>query len=312
MKAFARAIRPYSPGQYIAATDMGTSELDMAVFAHEIGDMRACTGKPSELGGIPHELGTTGYGVATATDLALEILNQAGNLGLDPKDARIAIQGFGNVGSFTAKFLDEMDYKIVAISDVSACVHDRERLDISRLMRGSREVADLRGITKYARGPADQIFEIPADIFVPAAISDAINERSVRRLLKSQVRMVVEAANIPTTKGAESVLEAHSVTTIPDVIVNAGGVIGSYVEHKGGTEKEAFDLIKYKITNNLRMVLGEAVHSDRSPRAIAEELAMARVRRAMLLRKGAIDVAREAFARRNLYEYGVLGGQPRQ
>jgi glutamate dehydrogenase (NAD(P)+) len=69
-------IRPYCPLQYIAATDIGTTELDMAIFAHEIGDMRACTGKPQELGGIPHELGTTGYGVAVALDSAMEALEK--------------------------------------------------------------------------------------------------------------------------------------------------------------------------------------------------------------------------------------------
>src|SRR6185312_16530272 len=76
MKSFAKMIRPYCPSQYIAATDVGTTELDMAVFAHEIGDMRACTGKPSELGGIPHELGTTGYGVTVALETALEVLSK--------------------------------------------------------------------------------------------------------------------------------------------------------------------------------------------------------------------------------------------
>ena len=76
IKSFAKMIRPYCPSQYIAATDVGTTELDMAVFAHEIGDMRACTGKPSELGGIPHELGTTGYGVSVALETTLEVLSK--------------------------------------------------------------------------------------------------------------------------------------------------------------------------------------------------------------------------------------------
>jgi hypothetical protein len=74
IKSFAKMIRPYCPSQYIAATDVGTTELDMAVFAHEVGDMRACTGKPAELGGIPHELGTTGYGVSVAFKVSLDLL----------------------------------------------------------------------------------------------------------------------------------------------------------------------------------------------------------------------------------------------
>ncbi len=74
MKSFAKMIKPYCPSQYIAATDVGTTELDMAVFAHEVGEMHACTGKPQELGGIPHELGTTGYGVSVALRSTIDFL----------------------------------------------------------------------------------------------------------------------------------------------------------------------------------------------------------------------------------------------
>ena len=87
MKSFAKMIRPYCPSQYIAATDVGTTELDMAVFAHEIGDMRACPGKPSELGGIPHELGTTGYGVSVALETTLEVLSK-----VEDESMRLAFQ----------------------------------------------------------------------------------------------------------------------------------------------------------------------------------------------------------------------------
>ncbi|MGB8936667.1 MAG: hypothetical protein WCC17_16360, partial [Candidatus Nitrosopolaris sp.] len=91
----------------------------MAIFAHEIGDMHACTGKPAELGGIPHELGTTGYGVATALETAIEVLEKLDSTKNLPSKGQIkvAIQGFGNVGSFTARFLDTAGIKVVAISD---------------------------------------------------------------------------------------------------------------------------------------------------------------------------------------------------
>src|SRR5918993_2997344 len=82
MKSFAKMIKPYCPSQYIAATDVGTTELDMAVFAHEIGDMHACTGKPQELGGIPHEIGTTGYGVSVALRTTLDFLKDIKRKGL--------------------------------------------------------------------------------------------------------------------------------------------------------------------------------------------------------------------------------------
>jgi glutamate dehydrogenase (NAD(P)+) len=106
MKSFAKMIRPYCPSQYIAATDVGTTELDMAIFAHEIGEMRTCTGKPSELGGIPHELGTTGYGVSVALQTALDILKDLKIIQLPQKSqTRVVIQGFGNVGYLLLDFL---------------------------------------------------------------------------------------------------------------------------------------------------------------------------------------------------------------
>ncbi len=99
---------------------------------HEIGDKKACTGKPVELGGIPHELGTTGYGIAIALDTALKLMTKFNLIDMDPKEVKIVIQRFGNVGTYTAKFLDELGYKIVAINDISACIYDRNGLNIPK------------------------------------------------------------------------------------------------------------------------------------------------------------------------------------
>ncbi|HVP23055.1 MAG TPA: Glu/Leu/Phe/Val dehydrogenase [Conexivisphaerales archaeon] len=300
VRAFARAIKPYVPNQYVGATDMGTSELEMAVFAHEVGDMKACTGKPSEIGGIPHELGTTGYGVAHATNLAVGLLNKLHKFNLDPREARVCIQGFGNVGSFTAKFLDEMGFKIVGISDVSCSMADPRGLDIPKIlneMKQSSMEPVLANLPSYSKAPRDDVFGVPCDIFIPAATSDVINDETVRQLLASKVRMVVEAANIPTTKEADAALHSAGVWVLPDLLVNAGGVIGSYVEYKGGTEKEAFDLIEYKISKNTEVVIQEVLGTGRSMRSVSEEIAQARVKRAMMLRKGDIDAARRIGSR---------------
>ncbi len=298
MRSFAKAIKPYVPLQYVAATDMGTTELDMAVFAHEIGDVRACTGKPMEMGGIPHELGTTGYGVAIATDLTLKTLHAYGTVNLEPEKATIAIQGFGNVGSFTAKFLDELGYKIVAIADITGCIYDPEGLDIPYIMKELQVRENIEKLSgKYEVLPKEKIFEVKADVFIPAATSDVINLETAPLLIKSGTKLVIEAANIPTTAEAEKLLIQRGIWVMPDFVVNAGGVIGSYVEYKGGTEKEAFDLIKYKISRNVKLVLSMAHQNGMTPRQVALEVAKARVRRAMLLRRGAITVAREYFAR---------------
>jgi glutamate dehydrogenase (NAD(P)+) len=333
MKSFAKMIKPYCPSQYIAATDVGTTELDMAVFAHEIGDMRACTGKPAEVGGIPHELGTTGYGVSVALKVALELLQDPKNSTADnstsskkeqrDKEIRVTIQGFGNVGSFTARFLDEVvGVKIVGVSDVSGFIYDKDGLNIPRLMidmRGRTKLSDLRNKSQqqgnnnknisyhYNVLDKDEIFEVDSDIFIPAAMGGVINDNTAPKLLEHGIRIIVEAANIPTLPSADEYLNKNGVWIIPDFLANAGGVIGSFVEYQGRTEKEAFDLISYKITKNIKQVLAEAIvqkdkseyHEVQNPRKIATEMAKQIVYRAMLLRKGAINVAREAYDRKD-------------
>jgi glutamate dehydrogenase (NAD(P)+) len=338
MKSFAKMIRPYCPSQYIAATDVGTTELDMAVFAHEIGDMRACTGKPVEVGGIPHELGTTGYGVSVALKVALELLQDPKNSTADnntsskkeqrDKETRVTIQGFGNVGSFTARFLDELvGIKIVGVSDVSGFIYDKDGLNIPRLMidmRGRTKLSEL-GSKSQRQGnnnnnkknssyhyhynilDKDEIFEVDSDIFIPAAMGGVINDKIALKLLDHGIRIIVEAANIPTLPSADEYLNKNGVWIIPDFLANAGGVIGSFVEYQGRTEKEAFDLISYKITKNIKLVLAEAIvqkdkseyHEAQNPRKIATEMAKQIVYRAMLLRKGAINVARKAYDRKD-------------
>jgi glutamate dehydrogenase (NAD(P)+) len=304
MKSFAKMIRPYCPSQYIAATDVGTTELDMAIFAHEIGDMRACTGKPSELGGIPHELGTTGYGVSIALQTALNILKDLKIMQVPQKfQTRVVIQGFGNVGSFAARFLDQNGIKVVGVSDVSGFIYSKDEngLNIPKLMKDMKGKAKLSDLKDYGYDirDKDEIFEIGLDIFIPAAMGGVINNNTASKLLGNGIKMVVEAANIPTTSDAGEYLHKNKIWIIPDFLANAGGVIGSFVEYQGRTEKEAFDLIEYKITKNIKEVLTEAIMKEENPRKIATELSKQIVYRAMLLRKGAISVAREAYDRKD-------------
>jgi glutamate dehydrogenase (NAD(P)+) len=304
MKSFAKMIKPYCPSQYIAATDVGTTELDMAIFAHEIGDMRACTGKPTELGGIPHELGTTGYGVSVALQTALDILKDLKIIQVPQKSqTRVVIQGFGNVGSFAARFLDQSGIKVVGVSDVSGFIYSKDEngLNIPKLMKDMKGKAKLLDLQDYGYDirDKDEIFEIDLDIFIPAAMGGVINNKTAPKLLGNGIKMVVEAANIPTTADACEYMHKNKIWLIPDFLANAGGVIGSFVEYQGRTEKEAFDLIEYKITKNIKEIFTEAIMKEQNPRKIATELSKQIVYRAMLLRKGAISVAREAYDRKD-------------
>jgi glutamate dehydrogenase/leucine dehydrogenase len=300
VKSFAKMIRPYCPSQYIAATDIGTTELDMAIFAHEIGDMRACTGKPSELGGIPHELGTTGYGVTTALETALEVLVELNAISLHKNETRVSVQGFGNVGSFTSRFLDSSGIKVVAISDVSGLIYDKDGLNIPRLMIDMKGKSMLSNLNGYNIQDKDEIFEIDSDIFIPAAMGNVIVDETASKLLDHGVKIVVEAANLPTSLRADEYLNSNGVWIIPDFLANAGGVIGSFVEYQGRTEKEAFELIRYKITKNIKSILTQAIMNEENPRILATEMSKQIVYRAMLLRKGAISVAREAYSRKDI------------
>jgi glutamate dehydrogenase (NAD(P)+) len=334
IKSFAKMIKPYCPSQYIAATDVGTTELDMAVFAHEIGDMRACTGKPQELGGIPHELGTTGYGVSVALRTTIDFLKESKRKGVKPSrpyidltnsldtknnDIKVVIQGFGNVGSFTAKFLNDLNIKVIGVSDVSGFVFDDNGLDIPQLMSDMKDKSKLSDLLNnqqqqqhlYNILDKDEIFNVDSDVFIPAALTGVINDTTASKLLEHNVKIIVEGANIPTTPSADQYLVNNNILIIPDFLANSGGVIGSFVEYQGRTEKEAFDLIEYKITNNVKRALYNSVqlmdqegdNSQLNVRKVAMETAKQIVYRAMLLRKGAISVAREAYARKERVIY---------
>ena len=194
----------------------------MAVFAHEIGDMRACTGKPQELGGIPHELGTTGYGVSVALRTTIDFLKDIKRKGLkaskplidltnslDTKsnNIKVVIQGFGNVGSFAAKFLNDLDIKVVGVSDVSGFVFDDNGLDIPQLMSDMKDKSKLSDLPEnqqqqhlYNILDKDEIFNVNTDIFIPAALTGVINDKTAPKLLEHNVKIIVEGANIPTTR----------------------------------------------------------------------------------------------------------------
>jgi glutamate dehydrogenase (NAD(P)+) len=159
-------------------------------------------------------------------------------------------------------------------------------------MKGKAKFSDLNGYDLYDK---EGIFDVDSDVFIPAAIGDVINDKTASKLLEHNVKMVVEGANLPTLPSAGEYLHKNGIWIIPDFIANAGGVIGSFVEYQGRTEKEAFELIKYKIVKAIRNILTEAVIRQENPRTLATEMSKQVIYRAVLLRKGAINVAREAF-----------------
>jgi len=273
IEEFAIQLRPYCPSNYIAAPDVNTGEKEMGWFAKANGSMNSCTGKPKELGGIPHELGSTGYGVFHSTMIAMRFA------GLDPKKVAVAIEGFGNVGMFTAKFLFEKGIKIVAVSDSKGVIYNKNGLNFNKL----KETKESEGtVTAYRPGDVlknENLFELPVDVIIPAALPDSIN---VNNYGKIQAKLIVEAGNIPMTLDVEEKLYKRGILVVPDFVANAGGVISSYVEYKGGKAEQVFKLVEDKITKNTKQVLDHSEREGISPRKASEAIAQDRVRKAML------------------------------
>ncbi|MDH5375848.1 MAG: glutamate dehydrogenase, partial [Candidatus Bathyarchaeota archaeon] len=238
--------------------------------------IKACTGKPAHMCvkpgvkcGIPHEYGSTGFGVVQAT------LTAANYLGLDIEGATAAIEGFGNVGSYVFKYLTQIGVKVVAVSDSKGCIYNPEGLEYEELYKVKGET---RSVINYRLGKVldnEEIFELPVDILIPAALPDVIRKDNVDRV---KAKMVVEAANIPVSPEIEEVLRKRGVLVVPDIIANAGGVISSYAEYVGYNPKKMLKLVQRKIRRNTRTVLEHAEEKDIGLRDVALNIAKERIR----------------------------------
>jgi glutamate dehydrogenase (NAD(P)+) len=272
IRAFADAVRDIA--DYIPGPDMGTDERCMAWIKDETG---RAVGLPSVIGGIPlDEIGATGFGLAACVDVAREFI------GLDLKNARVAVQGFGAVGKHAARFLAEKGAILVAASDTSGTLADPSGLDIGALMALKEAGQSLRDHDKGSKLAADAILDIDCDIWIPAARPDVVRADNASRL---RTRLMPQGANTPCTLEAEQVLHARGILVVPDFVANAGGVICASIEYRGGTERAAFDHINERIRANTRIVLQESRRDNVLPRDTAVALAECRVRAAMQTRR---------------------------
>ena len=226
------------PGIDVPAPDYGTGEREMAWIAdtydafHPQGlDNLACvTGKPVGQGGVRGRTEATGRGVQFGIREAFkdkELLRRFGIRGaLEGK--RVAVQGFGNVGYHVAKFLEEDGCRIVAIGEYNGCVVRPAGISVAKLAAHrarTRSILNLPG-AKSSRDPS-AVLEVDCDILIPAALE---NQLTLGNAHKIKARVIAEAANGPTTPGAEAVLLKQGALIIPDVYLNAGGVTVSYFE----------------------------------------------------------------------------------
>ncbi len=273
IRAFAASIRELS--DYIPGPDMGTNEAAMAVVLDEIG---RAVGLPAALGGLPlDELGATGFGIAEGAEVA------AGMLDIDLNGARVVVQGYGAVGRHAARFLAAKGSVLVAVSDSRGAVVDPSGLDLDTLdgikSRGG-SVADYPGESIVLE--RDHVFTVDCDLLVPAAGPDAIRADNVDDV---KARLVLQGANIPATFDAEARLHQRGIVSLPDFVVNAGGVICGAVEYAHGTKTQAFEAIAEAVRGNVEEVLARSLETGKTPREVALDLAHIRVRRAMETRR---------------------------
>ena len=275
MKQFVRMIEnQLVSGSYIPAPDMGTNERDMAIIYGETGLVESVTGKPPRIGGLPGRREATGRGVAqTSKEAAKRMLNT------ELKGLRIAVQGFGNVGSWTCRFLSDWGAKIVAVADHSGGTCNDDGLDIHELMEHAERAGTVKGFNSGSI-TNEELLSLEVDLLIPAACENVITEKNAADV---KARAIIEGANGPTTKEADTILDEKGVIVIPDILANSGGVIASYVEWrraKSGSitkSEETYRTVDNLITESFIDVMRMADEKSISYRNAAFALALREV-----------------------------------
>jgi len=264
-------------GNYVPAPDMGTSPREMAVIFGELHVPQAVTGKPPSVGGLPGRREATGRGVATSAALAAQEL-----LRKSIAACTVAIQGFGNVGSYAGHFLCRLGARVVAASHRTGGLYNSQGIDVPRALA-------LSGEESFAGLPGDaitneELLALPVDILIPAAAGGAITRPVAERL---RARLIVEGANDPVTADADPAIEAAGIPDVPDILANAGGVIASYIEWRNAksgaitSEEEVYEFIDQVVSGSFRRVLDKAKGLGISLRRAAQVLALEEVVTAM-------------------------------
>jgi glutamate dehydrogenase (NAD(P)+) len=290
-RRYAAMILPILGGKRdILAPDINTNERTMTWIMDTISMLQdqampeIATGKPITLGGSPGRREATGRGIAIAT---VEML---GRQGRDPRAVRVAVQGFGKVGSSVANILvQEYGCKLVAVSDVSGGLYNPRGLDLPALTKYIRHTPDLLLSEYSADCQADpitnaELLTLDVDALIPAAIENQLTAKNANQI---RAGLIVEGANGPTTFEAEAILQERGIPIVPDILANAGGVICSYFEWVQGRQWFFWDLAE--VRKQLAKMMGQAFNEvwslageqDLDLRAAAYRLAVRRVAEAI-------------------------------
>jgi glutamate dehydrogenase (NAD(P)+) len=243
------------PETDVPAPDMGTDERVMAwimdTYSQQVGHAvpAVVTGKPLVLGGARGRTEATGRGLVYLIEEAAQ------HLKLNLSECTAVVQGFGNVASNAAIFLDRLGVKVVGVSDMTTGIHNPKGLDLQSVLRHVRENRFLEGYPEAEAIENAELLQLPCDILVPAALQNQITAENADRL---RCRMLAEGANGPTTLEADEVLNEKGVFILPDILANAGGVTVSYFEWVQDTQNYMWTL--EEVNARLKTILSDAFH----------------------------------------------------
>tara|TARA_X000000950_G_scaffold51979_1_gene61532 strand:- start:1966 stop:3207 length:1242 start_codon:yes stop_codon:yes gene_type:complete len=286
-RRFFRSIDPIiGLNRDIPAPDVNTNAQIMAWFMDEYGMMNGhtpgiVTGKPIELGGSLGREAATGRGTAIITRESASFFN------LDLSKSDVVIQGFGNVGSYTAKFLDEMGSKIIAVSDVNGGLYEPDGFDVTSLIEFNSKNRTIKGCGQGSAISNEKLIGLECDFLIPAALGGVIHKMNVDEL---NCKVVVEAANGPVTPTADKKLFEKNIHVVPDILTNAGGVTVSYFEWVQNLqqlqwdESEVNEKLEKKMVSAFREVSSLMEQRKTSMRMAAFAVAIDRVAQAYALR----------------------------
>jgi len=270
--------------QYVPAPDMGTGPDEMAFIFNETLDPASVTGKPEGTPGwLPGRRESTGLGCSFIAQRALERF-----LGLDPARATVAIQGFGNVGKPLAQDLGRAGVTIVGVTDLFGGTSNPDGLDIEALLAHEAKEMTVGGFKGGREITNEALLELEADCLIPAAAGDVIDGRNAGRI---GARLIVEAANMPTTLEGMDILERRGIHVVPDILANAGGVVASMMEYSSSlsaikpTREAVLETCTRKIGENFDLAVETAGERNTSVTEAAVTIAAERVYKVMKSRR---------------------------
>ncbi|HKI46054.1 MAG TPA: Glu/Leu/Phe/Val dehydrogenase [Balneolales bacterium] len=250
----ANLLEIFGPEKDIPAPDMNTDEQIMAWIMDTYSmhsrenETAVVTGKPLLLGGSRGRKEATGRGVTTVTLAALD------KMGIMPNKTKVAVQGFGNVGSVSAKLMHEQGAKVVAISDINGGYYNENGIDIPAAIQYAEEHGkSLDGLNAGDKITNEELLELECDVLIPAAKEDQISKRNADKI---KARVIAEGANGPITANADSILEQREIWVVPDILANAGGVTVSYFEWV--QDRQGYFWTEERVNRRLNRMMREA------------------------------------------------------